>query len=297
MSAPTNDAIGDDYDFLLAQRNEIELVDHGYQLETPGQALIDFLKYHIVPENAPSEMFEAGKSYTLNILLQKHHVVITKVAGTIVINGNSNVTQGDIICSNGIVHKINKALNFGAVAPVPPADGNWTSPASVDSSIPSVPYYNGPYLEPDLECISDIISVTNGKTFCLEEGKALCIEYNNKPMGGKWTFGIEQGQLRLYDPNNQVVYEHCVSGIKKLCIFEKSNGKSPKLTLYGEQDQVVGKLLCDGYPNGVPEPAYGEIIKKQTILKLDNLSSVADPSSYPIVSSTVSCDCDSFLHS
>ena len=116
-------------------------------------------------------------------------------------------------------------------------------------------YWVAPVRNSGLTCIDNSIRAGGGKPneICMTEGEALCIEYDYKPMGGRWQFGIKDSKLRLYNPKGEVVYEYC-SDVTHLCIGEKHgfdpnrySKERPYLTLYDEKvHEVVGSLTCDG---------------------------------------------------
>jgi len=73
-------------------------------LEDPD-ALEDFLRYHVIEENAPSSSLSSGEVEALNEDLLE--IVVDE--GNITVN-DANVTMPDIIASNGIVHGIDAVL-------------------------------------------------------------------------------------------------------------------------------------------------------------------------------------------
>ena len=116
-------------------------------------------------------------------------------------------------------------------------------------------YWAAPIANSGLTCIDNSIRAGGDKPteICMTEGEALCIDYNSRPMGGRWQFGIKDSRLRLYDPKGEVVYEYC-SDVTHLCIGEEHgfapnrySKERPYLTLYDEKShEVVGSLTCDG---------------------------------------------------
>ena len=116
-------------------------------------------------------------------------------------------------------------------------------------------YWAAPISDSGLTCIDNSIRAGGDKPteICMTEGEALCIQYDSKPMGGRWQFGIKDSRLRLYDPKGEVVYEYC-SDVTHLCIGEEHgfapnrySKERPYLTLYDEKShEVVGSLTCDG---------------------------------------------------
>ena len=116
-------------------------------------------------------------------------------------------------------------------------------------------YWVAPIKNAGLECIDNSIRAGGGKPdeICITEGEALCVQYDYKPMGGRWQFGIKDSRLRLYDPKGEVVYEYSKDATH-LCIGEEHGSdpdryskERPYLTLYDEKiHEVVGSLTCDG---------------------------------------------------
>ena len=116
-------------------------------------------------------------------------------------------------------------------------------------------YWVAPVRNAGLTCIDNSIRAGGGKPneICMTEGEALCIEYDYKPMGGRWQFGIKDSKLRLYDPKQEVVYEYGTD-VSHVCIGEEQgfdpsrySKERPYMTLYNEKThKVVGSLTCDG---------------------------------------------------
>ena len=116
-------------------------------------------------------------------------------------------------------------------------------------------YWIAPIKNVGLKCIDNSIRAGGGKPneICMTEGEALCIEYDYKPMGGRWQFGIKDSKLRLYDPKQEVVYEYGTD-VSHVCIGEEQgfdpnrySKERPYMTLYNEKThKVVGSLTCDG---------------------------------------------------
>ena len=116
-------------------------------------------------------------------------------------------------------------------------------------------YWNVPVKDVGLTCIDNSIRAGGGKPneICITEGEALCIQYDNSPMGGRWQYGIKDSKLRLYDPKQEVVYEYGTD-VSHLCIGEEQGAvpnryskERPYMTLYNEKThKVVGSLTCDG---------------------------------------------------
>ena len=116
-------------------------------------------------------------------------------------------------------------------------------------------YWVAPIKSIGLTCIDNSIRAGGGKPneICITEGEALCIQYDNSPMGGRWQYGIKDSKLRLYDPKQEVVYEYGTD-VSHLCIGEEQGAvpnryskERPYMTLYNEKThKVVGSLTCDG---------------------------------------------------
>ena len=116
-------------------------------------------------------------------------------------------------------------------------------------------YWVAPIKNIGLKCIDNSIRAGGGKPneVCITEGEALCIQYDYKPMGGRWQFGIKDSKLRLYDPKQQVAYEYGTD-VSHVCIGEEQgfdpnrySKERPYMTFYNEKThKVVGSLKCDG---------------------------------------------------
>ena len=121
-------------------------------------------------------------------------------------------------------------------------------------------YWVTPIQSVGLTCIDNSIRAGGGKPteICITEGEALCIEYDYKPMGGRWQFGIKDSKLRLYDPKGEIAYEYGTD-VSHVCIGEEHgfdpnrySKERPYMTLYNEKThEVVGSLTCDGTDGGV----------------------------------------------
>ena len=116
-------------------------------------------------------------------------------------------------------------------------------------------YWVAPIKNAGLTCIDNSIRAGGGKPneICLTEGEALCVQYDNAPMGGRWQFGIKDSKLRLYDSKQEIVYEYC-SDVSHVCIGEEHgfdpnrySKERPYMTFYDEKThKVVASLKCDG---------------------------------------------------
>ena len=116
-------------------------------------------------------------------------------------------------------------------------------------------YWAAPISDSGLTCIDNSIRAGGDKPaeICMTEGDALCIEYDHKPMGGRWQFGIKDSRLLLYDPKGDVAWEYC-RDVTHLCIGEEHgfvpnrySQERPYMTMYDEKShEVVGSLTCDG---------------------------------------------------
>ena len=126
-----------------------------------------------------------------------------------------------------------------------------TSDGPVDLS-----YWNAPVKDVGLTCIDNSIRAGGGKPLstCIREGEALCIEYErNPPMGGKWTFGVKDSMVKLWNPRMEAVWEFCTE-VTHVCIGEvhgydpnRYSKERPYLTFYNEKTHLtVGNLTCDG---------------------------------------------------
>ena len=147
-------------------------------------------------------------------------------------------------------------------------------------------YWVAPVRNAGLTCIDNSIRAGGGKPneICMTEGEALCIEYDYKPMGGRWQFGIKDSKLRLYNPKGEVVYEYC-SDVTHLCIGEEHgfdpnrySKERPYLTFYDEKTHtVVASLTCDG-----TDGKNDENIGQSTLLKLTDNADVGPYADYPL---------------
>ena len=147
-------------------------------------------------------------------------------------------------------------------------------------------YWVAPTKNIGLTCIENSIRAGGGKPneICITEGEALCIQYDYKPMGGRWQFGIKDSKLRLYDPKGEVVYEYC-SDVTHLCIGEERgfdpnrySQERPYLTFYDEKTHtVVASLTCDG-----TDGKNDENIGQSTLLKLTDNADVGPYADYPL---------------
>ena len=53
------------------------------------------------------------------------------------------------------------------------------------------------------------VRLTCRATTTSSNNEALCITYDHQYFGGKWTFGIQGGRARLWDPKMEVMWEFC----------------------------------------------------------------------------------------
>ena len=156
--------------------------------------------------------------------------------------------------------KLITALNLLLLA-FPPAFGAENSGGSLrrtsgaDEATPDR-YWILPVKDVGLTCIDNSIRAGGDKDDdykCITEGEALCITYDHQSFGGKWTFGIQDGRARLWDPKMEVVWEFCTE-VTHVCIGEEHgydpdrfSRERPYMTFYNEKtNEVVGKLTCDG---------------------------------------------------
>ena len=116
-------------------------------------------------------------------------------------------------------------------------------------------YWAAPIQNVGPKCIDNSIRAGGDKPLstCIREGEALCIEYNHQYSGGRWTFGIKDSMLKLWNPKMEVVWEFCTE-ITHVCIGEaheydpnRFSKERPYLNFYNEKtNQIVGSLTCDG---------------------------------------------------
>ena len=160
-------------------------------------------------------------------------------------------------------------------------------------------YWAAPPRDLGLKCIDNSINVgkDDKQESCLTEGQALCIDYpyqsypyNAKsrptPMGpGRWTFGIQDGRIRLWDPRNNVVWEHCAD-VTHLCIgedtaesFSTYSNQRPFMHFYNEKtNKFTGRLVCDG-----TDGRDASNLNKQTLLKMVDHTDMEGPYvDYPV---------------
>jgi hypothetical protein len=108
-----------------------------------------------------------------------------------------------------------------------------------------------------LTCIDNSVSAGGDKDedyTCITEGESICVDYNPyTPMGGRWTFGVKDGFVHLWNPKNEIVWSYCRT-VTHVCIGEeqgfdpnKFSEERPYMFFYDEKSQTrVGELTCDG---------------------------------------------------
>ena len=146
----------------------------------------------------------------------------------------------------------------GRAAAAPADDSNGGLRATRETSDGSVvlDYWNVPVKDVGLTCIDNSIRAGGGKPLytCIREGEALCIEYEkNPPMGGKWTFGVKDSKVKLWNPKMEEVWEFCTE-VTHVCIGEvhgydpnRYSKERPYMNFYNEKThETVGSLTCDG---------------------------------------------------
>ena len=148
-----------------------------------------------------------------------------------------------------------------------------TTVARETSEVTTDWYWTAPVRDVGLTCIDNSIRAGGGKPLstCIREGEALCIEYEQKPpMGGKWTFGVKDSMVKLWNPRMEVVWQFCTE-VTHVCIGEEHghdpnrySKERPYLRFYNEKtNQFVGNLTCDGTDGKVSiyfhfwPPTYG----------------------------------------
>jgi len=107
-----------------------------------------------------------------------------------------------------------------------------------------------------LTCIDNSVRAGGDKAddyTCITEGESICIDYDSKPMGGRWSFGIKEGYVHLWNPKSEIVWSYCRT-VTHVCIGEdqgfdpnKFSEERPYMFFYDEKSQTrVGELICDG---------------------------------------------------
>lgn len=130
-------------------------------------------------------------------------------------------------------------------------------------------YWIVPVKDIGLKCIDNSIRAGGDKGDgykCITEGEALCITYDEDNFGGKWTFGVKDSMVKLWNPKMEVVWEFCTE-VTHVCIGEEHGYKPnrfseerPYLRFYNEKSQVtVGSLMCDGTDGKVRIDVHGKI--------------------------------------
>ena len=117
-------------------------------------------------------------------------------------------------------------------------------------------YWIVPVKNVGLTCIDNSIRAGGDKDDdykCITEGEALCITYDDQYFGGKWTFGVKDSMVKLWNPKMEVVWEFCTE-VTHVCIGEEHgydpnrySEERPYLNFYNEKThEVLGSLTCDG---------------------------------------------------
>ena len=132
-----------------------------------------------------------------------------------------------------------------------------TGDVITDDDIDADRYWMAPIRGVGLTCIDNSIRAGGTKDDdykCIREGEAICITYDHEYFGGKWTFGIQNSMVKLWNPRMQVVWEYCTD-VTHVCIGEdhewplpnRYSKERPYMTFYNKKtDEVVGSLTCDG---------------------------------------------------
>ena len=151
--------------------------------------------------------------------------------------------------------------------------------SSNDGDVTSDRYWIVPVKDVGLTCIDNSIRAGGDKDDeykCLTDGEALCIEYEQQlPMGGKWTFGVQHGRAKLWNPKMEVVWEFCTD-VTHVCIGEEQgydpnrfSTQRPYLKFYNERThEVVGYLACDGTDGKVRSLLASDSIRFDSILNV-----------------------------
>mmetsp|Transcript_3562 Transcript_3562/g.6188 ORF Transcript_3562/g.6188 Transcript_3562/m.6188 type:complete len:479 (-) Transcript_3562:134-1570(-) len=139
-----------------------------------------------------------------------------------------------------------------------------------------------------LTCIDNSVRAGGDKDedyTCITEGESICIDYEpHAPMGGRWSFGVKDGYVHLWNPKNEIVWSYCRT-VTHVCIGEeqgfdpnKFSEERPYMFFYDEKSQSrVGELTCDG-TDGVD----GENLGQSSIIKLIDNSEIGELAEYPI---------------
>ncbi len=116
--APTNAA----FTALFTQLNVSGIAD------LSSDALTPILLYHVLGTKAVSTSLQSGYVSTLSMGKGDKKVSLkVTVASGVKLNGTVNVTQADIMASNGVVHVIDKVLLPPTIADIAVFDGSFTT--------------------------------------------------------------------------------------------------------------------------------------------------------------------------
>lgn len=116
--APTNEAFA----ALFTQLGVSGISDLSSETLTP------ILLYHVLGTKAVSTSLQTGYVSTMSMGKGGKYVSLkVTVANDVKLNGNVNVTQADIMASNGVVHVIDKVLLPPTVADIASFDGSFTT--------------------------------------------------------------------------------------------------------------------------------------------------------------------------
>uniref|UniRef100_A0A7S2M1S1 Uncharacterized protein n=1 Tax=Skeletonema marinoi TaxID=267567 RepID=A0A7S2M1S1_9STRA len=89
-----------------------------------------------------------------------------------------------------------------------------------------------------MTCQKNIKLKTGESRVCIGEKEAICNDDD-------WSFGVLNGEAKLFNPENKAVWTMCAS-VTQICILEdETNPKSTHLMFYNDQE-VSGELECKG---------------------------------------------------
>mmetsp|Transcript_33015 Transcript_33015/g.72407 ORF Transcript_33015/g.72407 Transcript_33015/m.72407 type:complete len:469 (+) Transcript_33015:157-1563(+) len=148
-------------------------------------------------------------------------------------------------------------------------------------------YWSAPIPDLGLTCIDNSIRAGGGKplTTCITDGEALCVEYDDhRYFGGRWTFGIKDREIMLWNPRNEMVWSWCMEA-SHICIGEEHgyqkdrySNERPFMFFFDQKTQRrVGELKCDG-TDGIGDRNLGQ----SSILKLVDNSNLGQYVNYPV---------------
>ena len=131
-------------------------------------------------------------------------------------------------------------------------------------------YWVSPLSSNGIQCGGTRIKTGDGGAYtCITEGEGICRD-NYPGSFGTWTFGVKDGNITLFTPNNDISWQFCAD-VTHVCIGEDHgyeegtySQERPYLLFYDEKLQKnVGEVRCDG-----TDGKDDENIGKPSILKM-----------------------------